>query len=194
MESLAAHSATEVLTVIDSLPSLKELRVKSPRTTAVKAAVGSVLQCCKLQQNQQKVRVFAVKLTKTIFSCFETALSKQKEKMWKEFGRLPELYLLSIGCDEVKQEPLFMELVNETMFEKMTKAKYESASHEEPVRPPSLTNDEENIIRYICGYVGMKLHERFVKQHGKKAAEFVECIDSMNVKGPPSCLRNGSLK
>jgi hypothetical protein len=29
----------------------------------------------------------------------------------------------------------------------------------------------------------MKLHERFIKQHGMKAAEFVECLDSMRVVG-----------
>lgn len=32
--------------------------------------------------------------------------------------------------------------------------------------------------------MGMKLHKKFILQHGKKAAEFVECIDAMHVVGP----------
>ena len=32
----------------------------------------------------------------------------------------------------------------------------------------------------------MKLHDRFIKQDGSKAAQFVECIDSMHVVGPAS--------
>ena len=78
-----------------------------------------------------------------------------------------------------------MELVNETYFENLIKHKY-ATSPVEAVTPPSLTKDEENIIRYACGYVGMKLHDRFIKQDGSKAAQFVECIDSMHVVGPAS--------
>ena len=32
---------------------------------------------------------------------------------------------------------------------------------------------------------GVRLHERFIKQHGEKTVEFV-CIDSMHVVGPAS--------
>ena len=71
----------------------------------------------------------------------------------------------------------------------MVKARYVPHQVDEVIAPPSLTTEEESIIRYVCGYVGMKLHDRFIKQKGNKAAEFIECIDSMQVTGPSSsCL------
>ena len=60
------------------------------------------------------------------------------------------------------------------------------ATPDKAITPTSMTIDEEKIIRYVCGFVGMKLHDRFIKQHGNKAAEFVECIDHMHVVGPAS--------
>ena len=49
-----------------------------------------------------------------------------------------------------------------------------------------LSEDEQSIIRYACGYVGMKLYNQFVKQSGENAASFVECIDHMHAVGPIS--------
>ena len=34
----------------------------------------------------------------------------------------------------------------------------------------------------------MKIHKRFLRQHGEKAAMFVECIDQMHADGPNSSL------
>ena len=35
-----------------------------------------------------------------------------------------------------------------------------------------ITEDEQRIIHYACSYMGMKLHNKFLKQHGEKAARF----------------------
>lgn len=80
------------------LPSLKELKVKSLRTASVKTSVEIVLQCCKLEQNGNRLKVFATsyRLTETIGSVFKSPklpLSKQKEKMWRMFGRVREFGL-----------------------------------------------------------------------------------------------------
>ena len=39
-----------------------------------------------------------------------------------------------------------------------------------------LTLDEANVLRYACGFVGMKLHKKFLKIKGVKAVEFTECL------------------
>ena len=39
-----------------------------------------------------------------------------------------------------------------------------------------LTLDEANVLRYACGFVGMKLHKKFLKIKGVKAAEFTELM------------------
>ena len=77
---------------------------------------------------------------------------------------------------------MFIEIVNETLLENMTKDMYAIPQCEEDMLPSTkntyLTKYEENVIRYACGYVGMKLHNRFVKQPGEVKTllhAFVEC-------------------
>ena len=94
--------------------------------------------------------------------------------------RIPAGCLLQYSADK---EPLFVELVNESLLEKLCKNMFgiprRESSRSETVST-YLSEDEQNIIRYACGYVGMKLYNRFVKQPGEKAAT-VECIDHMRV-------------
>ena len=106
--------------------------------------------------------------------------------LWKVFFR-------DIHCDDAIKEPLFMELVNESLLQKLSKEIFSipqcenSRSASETVST-YLTGDEHNIMRYACGYIGMKLYNRFIKQHGEKAASFVKCIDRMRAVGPTSSL------
>ena len=48
---------------------------------------------------------------------------------------------------------------------------------------PILTVDEENIVRYIAGYVPLKLMRKYEKQGSSKAAMFVETLSNMKVNG-----------
>ena len=50
----------------------------------------------------------------------------------------------------------------------------------------SLLFDEQNILQYACGFVSMHLICHFRKQHGDKAAYFVECFSHMAVNSPES--------
>lgn len=99
---------------------------------------------------------------------------------------LTEIY---VNCDSAAKEPLFMELVNESLLENLTKEMY-TVPQCSPTCTMNLSKDEENIIRYACGYVGMKLYNRFVKQPGEKAAAFVECTRSETVLSQ-NCLTVG---
>jgi len=86
-----------------------------------------------------------------------------------------------------------MELINESLLENMAKDMYTIPQPRESTCTRDniiicLSKDEQNIIHYACGYVGVKLHNRFVKQHGEKAASFVECIYYMHAVGPSSSL------
>ena len=54
----------------------------------------------------------------------------------------------------------------------------------------SLSKDEQNVLRYCCGYVGMRLHKKFLKVSGQKAAQFVECLSHMRADGTSSSLLN----
>ena len=120
--------------------------------------------------------------------------------MWVHYTRLrakdlPDLwktFLTNTECSHVTSEPLFMEIVNEALFEKLIEAMYrvepEESTQSNTAEAALLTKDEENILCYACGYVGLKLYQRFVKMPGKKAAQFVECLGNMHSKGPTSSL------
>ena len=190
----------EVFAVIASLPSRKELVVNSPRTVAVKECVKEVVAACAKEQNRLRFDRFSVDLVSLLGSALERSgpatLSQRRESLWVNFcklraKRLPTLwktFLTEICCDSAAKEPLFMELVNESLLENLTKEMY-AVPQCLPTCTMNLSKDEENIIRYACGYVGMKLYNRFVKQPGEKAAAFVECIDHMRAEGPTSSLQ-----
>ena len=50
----------------------------------------------------------------------------------------------------------------------------------------TISAEEENAIRYTCGYVTMKLKNRFEKRNGEKAAQFMECLSHMANSGDDS--------
>ena len=53
---------------------------------------------------------------------------------------------------------------------------------------PSLSTDEENIIRYVAGYVPLKIMKNYEKLSSKTAAECTECLMGMAVNGDDSSL------
>ena len=51
--------------------------------------------------------------------------------------------------------------------------------------------EEENAIRYACGYVAMKLKKRFEKRNGEKASQFMECLSHTMTRLIMIIPRNG---
>lgn len=49
-----------------------------------------------------------------------------------------------------------------------------------------LSTEEENTIRYMSGYVTLKLKRKYEKQESSKSAEYVECLSSLAVGGQES--------
>ncbi len=46
-----------------------------------------------------------------------------------------------------------------------------------------LTKDEQNALRYACGYVAYSLLRKFEKIKGDKYCQFVTCLGQMAVPG-----------
>lgn len=194
-----------VWTAILSLPNRKELAVPSPRTDAVKACVKEVQKACEKEQNKDRFTTFSVHLVALLKSTLQSSetspasLSRQRKRLWVTFcklrmEKLPALwkgFLQDVCCSSADKEPLFMELVNESLLENLCKNMLDIPQRENSSSETAstyLSEDEQNIIRYACGYVGMKLYNKFIKQPGEKAATFVECIDHMRAVGPTSSL------
>ena len=87
--------------------------------------------------------------------------------------------------------------VNQTLFESLLKS-HTPVSQSSAVCPasqlPTLSSDEENIIRYAAGYVPMKLMKKYEKQSSSVAVEYVECLSSMAVNGEESSLEDYTLE
>ena len=54
----------------------------------------------------------------------------------------------------------------------------------------SLNAEEENALRYVSGYVALKLMRKYQKEGSEKAIQFVECLSNMAVVGDESSFYN----
>ena len=64
----------------------------------------------------------------------------------------------ALGCPQVMEEPLVMQLTNQQIFENLLISMFQTIEKKPAIE---LTADEENVIRYACGYVVRKLHQSF---------------------------------
>ena len=190
-----------VLESLHSLPTRKELQVDSSRTANVKKFCKEVEKSVSSDDNHHVFVTFSENLLVLLRVPFHmdtpATMPKRRERMWVQYAKLrakdlPDLwktFLTNIKCSHVTSEPLFMEIVNEVLFEKLIEAMFRAEPEESTqAEAAPLTKDEENILRYACGYVGMKLYQRFIKMPGEKAAQFVECLSNMHSDGPTSSL------
>ena len=200
----ATPSASDrVRATIMSVPSFPECQVVSDRTTAVKEGCARVLEaismpgdkCDRFNQFAKTLNeVLKVPVQKATAKCTQS-LQSQRAKLWMAFheiraSTLPKVwrsFLSDIGCEDMT-DPLFPQLVNQHLFEEIVKSQYEICTSEQrPVRRV-LSKDEENVIRYACGYVSMRLLRKFKRTQGNKAASFVECLSHMAIEGPEESL------
>ena len=143
-----------------------------------------------------KFQAFAKELYTSLKSIMEVSqlstMVKLRENMWMQYASrantLPLLwrhFLMSINCEAHCSEPLLVELVNEGILDSLIKATFPEFNMLTRATPMiDITKDEENILRYICGFIGMKLRQKFLKIESEKAAQFVECLNRMQNDGP----------
>ena len=124
-----------VLSTIESIPDLQELKVNSIRSREVKNLAERVKQLCHLEVNREKFAVFSAAFAEVISSILGSDETSHpaicRAKMWTTFhtvreNKLPAIwssFLEGIGCVSGMDEPLYMELVNETYFENFIKHK-----------------------------------------------------------------------
>ena len=118
----------DILSALESLPNLEELKVRSGRSELVKNLAGMVKQHCLLEENKEGFEAFSVEYVGTLKSALDGEATPQprpdREQMWATFFRLrqrklPDMwrqFLHSISCESATVEPLFMELVNEVCY------------------------------------------------------------------------------
>ena len=153
---------------------------------------------------------FAQSILQTIEKSVRTSISSAtsirakcvlREKLWSNFHQLRVVELESIWKDFFKKaeeerfDPIVEQHVNQSLFKDLVKSHAPAPpSIGVSVSPPTLSPDEENVIRYAAGYVPMKLMKRYEKQSSKVAVEYVECLSSMAVNGDESSLEAYTLE
>ena len=113
---------------------------------------------CK-EQNKQTLGSFSQELLSSLRSPLElkqgATMPQRREKMWVHYvelrgttlRRLWKAFLGKIQCSHVTNEPLFMELMNESIFESLIKGMFDTGEQaEQHTEHLELTKDECNDI------------------------------------------------
>ena len=181
--------------IVDAIVSLSkrlELLIDNPRIRIVKRHRSKLMAICSDVRLTPVVEKFSYDLLTSLKEPLHLitkpeTVPKIKEKMWIEYAairarKLPRIwseFLSKANCEHIASEPLSMEIINESIFQDHIMKMFQQPCVQERVTVVTLNEDEENIIRYACGYIGMKLQSKYLKMQGEKAAEFVECLDKL---------------
>ena len=81
-------------------------------------------------------------------------------------------------------DPLLLQSVSQQVFDTLLLNSMSTnfPSGRPEVRLEELSRDEENALRYACGYVPFKLLRKYQKQSHDKAVKFVTCLRNMAVE------------
>ena len=147
---------------------------------------------------------FASNLIKELEKCFFSCISSdvpfrskhmKREKIWKSFQKLrfnklgkmwSDLFLSNEG-NIPKLSPLIYQSITQKLYSELinchigTINDIKVASSRSEVA--SLTVDEENIIRYVAGYVPFKLLLQYEKNMAAEAVQVIDCLAGMAVNG-----------
>ena len=117
-----------------------------------------------------------------ILSKFHYVRLSKLPLLWKKiFLKLGEGY---------DHDPLWPQIVNRRVMNRLILKHFSSntdqASGDQPQQSIQMRAEDENVLRYVSGYVSLKLMRKFEKQSGTKARQFVECLSKMAVMGKES--------
>ena len=150
-------------------------------------------------------------LSKELYSTLElivhvakpTALHKVREIMWIRYATaratilspLWRNFFSDLNREVFSTDPLLTELINKSIMDHLIEtpfpAKLEARTSCTP--PIELNKQEENIIRYACGYVCIHLRRRFLNSKSDKAVDFIECLDKMREQHDDTSSTTSSL-
>ncbi len=120
-----------------------------------------LLDCITREANFRSFNV----MRENIWSCFHKLRLGDISKMWKDFCK----------SNGVTLSPLVYQHINQKLYSDLIKSRFSKKPSESTVDIPELTTDEENVIRYIAGYVPFKLLKRYEQSVCEESEEFIEC-------------------
>ena len=124
--------------------SRNELTVETTRMAKIKGYLLELLHALDKEDNYKYFKVFS----EAVLANYVDAQANKLPKCWKELCQ-------SLCCPHIMSEPLVMQLASQQIFEETLTAMFKTYD-EQPITtetPIILTADEENLVRYACGYV-----------------------------------------
>ena len=175
--------------VVESL-SMPELSIATPQSTAMKAQFTSWADS--IRSNHEFASNLVDLLLQQVFIKAQSqgqSLGAKEEAFWRHYHQLitsnsdlSSLWLDALNCPPQNRFfPLFMQVVTRWTTRAMMDAVAEhtqSSGQERGANHP-LTTLEEQALRYVAGYVPMKLKQQYKKRSDLPLA-FVECLDAMH--------------
>ena len=138
---------------------------------------------------------FASNLVKELEKCFFACVSSdvpfrskhvKREKLWRCFHRLRARKINRIWCKLFSEDiipklsPLVYQSVTQKLYSDIISCHLGATLDD--IRDPdndeacSLSVDEENILRYVAGYVPFKLLKQYEKSKVPEAVNVIECL------------------
>ena len=145
---------------------------------------------------------FATSLMKLLEKCFFSCISNdtcrskyvQREKIWAAFHQLRIKEAAKLWQDMFihgfpKLSPIVYQQVNQKLYSDLINCHLSTKLDASTVDVPALTRDEENILRYACGYIPFKLLNQYEKNLSSELTDgIIECLSSMAINGEESTL------
>ena len=118
----------------------------------------------------------------------------QREKIWAAFHQLRIKEAAKLWQDMFihgfpKLSPIVYQQVNQKLYSDLINCHLSTKLDASTVDVPALTRDEENILRYACGYIPFKLLNQYEKNLSSELTDgIIECLSSMAINGEESTL------
>ena len=151
-------------------------------------------------EHREPLERFCKELFQAINSCItEPALSTddRREKSYQMFyvkriGSLKKLWNDFHGILQLPQpDPIWTQAVNRLLFDQDLVSRLGTDKRHEyqptlstATATDGLGSDEENIIRYIAGYIPFKLMKAYEKKDTQEDANVLDCLSEMAISGP----------
>ena len=150
---------------------------------------------------------FAAQLVRELERCFFSCVSAdapfrskhiKREKLWRSFHRIRVTKVEKMWQDLFQQNTETLPKISPLVYQSVTQKLYldilnchlgaalDSRRNASSSPEPPLSADEENILRYIAGYVPFKLLKWYEKSKAVESVSVVECLSGMAVNGEES--------
>ena len=183
---------------ITTVLAQKGLNLKSDTCRKLREFGKRLVSVTKVQSQEQADKATVCEFTATLFKIIDgilqeaskaTSCTLQREKAWSKFHQLRCTSINRLWGDFLSKLNIFgtnallLQSITQHTFETKMKLLFPNKSTDSLCKglDEAITEDEKNIIMYVCGYVPVTLIHRYEKRKGEKYASFVQCLLHMAI-------------